>query len=292
VLALAACTAPLQAAQIVSTAKPSSAAPPADCRPVTPFVPAHFPRRPAIKNPLLPLVPGTKTVMSGTVADDNGTSHSHQIVATVSGVAKVLDGVRTLVVFERDIQDGVLQESELAFEAQDTRGTLWNVGEYPEEYDGGRLAGAPSTWIGGIAGAHPGVNMLSRPRVGIPAYLQGVAPAVEFRDCALVTSVKAKICLPGHCYRDVLVTDEWAPLDPDGGHQLKYYARGVGPIQVGAVGGTSQEVLRLTSRSRLSRAALARVDADVLEQDRRGYRVSPRVYGRTPVATLLARGDD
>ena len=56
----------------------------------------------------------------------------------------------TLVIFERDIQDGALQESELAFEAQDDQGRVWNVGEYPEEYEDGQLTGAPSTWMAGV----------------------------------------------------------------------------------------------------------------------------------------------
>jgi hypothetical protein len=85
----------------------------------------------------------------------------------------------------------------------------------------------------------------------------------------------------------VLVTEEWAPLDPDGGHQLKYYAPGVGNIKVGAIGGTNPEVLQLAKLTKLSNKELAAIRRQVLAQDRRGYKVNPNVYGRTPFATCL-----
>lgn len=129
--------------------------------------------------------------------------------------------------------------------------------------------------------------MLARPYVGRRAYLQGVAPTVEFRDCGKVSQQGRRICGPTGCYNKVMVIDEWAPLDREGGHQLKYYARGVGTIQVGASGGINQEVLKLTSRSTLSRAALAAINKRVLAQDRRGYRISKDVYRHTPRARLM-----
>lgn len=258
-----------------------------DCPSVLRFNPESFPRRPRIDNRFFPLVPGRNIVMSGTVLADDGTLHAHKIVTTVSSVTKMLDGVRTLVVFDRDFEDGQLQESELAFEAQDERGTVWNVGEYPEEYQDGALAGAPSTWISGIDHARAGVSMRAHPAVHTSAYLQGVAPSVDFRDCGKVSRTGLRLRVVGHCYNDVLVIDEWAPLDLEGGHQLKYYAPGVGSIRVGAAGGANQEVLNLTSFTKLSKAALAKVNAQVLRQDRRGYRISPEVYGHTPRAVVM-----
>jgi hypothetical protein len=259
-----------------------------DCRSVLSFDRDDFPRHPNIDNQFFPLVPGRNIIMSGTVLGEDGLLHAHQIVTTVTGVTKLLDGVQTLVVFDRDYEDGQLQESELAFEAQDTRGAVWNVGEYPEEYEDGKLAGAPSTWISGIDRAKAGVSMLAQPRVRSRAYLQGSSPSVDFRDCAKVSQTGQSLCVQGHRYSNVLVIDEWAPLDPEGGHQLKYYAPGVGGIRVAAAGGASQEVLDLTSFTMLSRAALARVNAQVLAQDRRGYRISPDVYGRTRRAVLTS----
>ncbi len=273
-----------------AAAAPASAAPrstPTDCTATVPFSRTGFPRIPRIDNRWFPLAPGSNSVLSGTVLGDDGKPHPHKIISTVSSVTKRLNGITTLVVYERDYEDGELQEAELAFVAQDERGVVWNVGEYPEEYSDGRLDGAPSTWIAGLDGARAGVSMLGFPSIGRRAYLQGVAPSVDFRDCGKVSQLGRRICGPIRCYHDVLVIDEWAPLEPEGGHQLKYYARGVGVIQVGASGGVNQEVLKLTSHSRLSRAGLAAIDRRVLAQDRRGYRVSKDVYSRTSPARLL-----
>ncbi len=256
---------------------------PADCTQAAKFQAEDFPRRARVNNKWFPLRPGTNFVMSGTVVED-GVTHQHQIVTTVTDLTKTINGVRSIIVFDRDLSDGVLQESELAFMAEDKDNRVWNVGEYPEEYVDGKLDGAPSTWIAGLARATAGVGMLPRPRVGTAAYLQGVAPKVDFRDCAQVVQTDQRVCVPVRCYHNVLVTEEWAPLEPDGGHQLKYYAPGVGNIKIGAIGGVNPEVLQLTQLTRLNGKDLAAVRQQVLDQDKRGYRVSPNVYGRTPVA--------
>jgi hypothetical protein len=247
------------------------------------FRAADFPHPARVDNKWFPLVPGTNFVMAGTVVED-GVSHRHRIVTTVTDLTKVIDGVRAIVVFDRDYSDGQVEETELAFMAQDADGRVWNVGEYPEEYANGRLKGAPSTWIAGLAGARAGVGMRAVPRLGSSAYLQGVAANVDFRDCARVVRMGERVCVPVRCYDRVLVIDEWAPLEPRGGHQRKYYAAGVGNIRVGAVGGAQPEVLELATHATLGSRALAEVRAQALRQDKRGYRISPKIYGRTPPA--------
>ncbi|HEY3089870.1 MAG TPA: hypothetical protein VGJ59_17605 [Jatrophihabitantaceae bacterium] len=278
---------PLLAA-LPASALAASPKPPANsCGPVAQFSAHHFPQRPEIDNRWLPLVPWTNTELRGTVRSDDGKLHQHSIVATVTDLTKVIDGVRTLVVFERDLDNGQLQESELAFEAQDRSGRVWNVGEYPEEYEDGQLAGAPSTWIAGIAGARAGIGMLGHPRLHTTAYEQGRAPTVGFFDCGKVTKTRQQVCVPVGCFGNVIVIDEWAPLEPEGGHQLKYYAPHIGTIKVGAVGGDTPEVLTLVKIGKLGGAALAKIRAQVIAQDRRGYRVSKKVYGLTPQVQRL-----
>jgi hypothetical protein len=80
---------------------------------------------------------------------------------------------------------------------------VWNLGEYPEEYEHGRLRGAPDTWIAGLSRARAGVLMLADPRVGTPSYLQGWAPDIEFADRARVLRTGVRSCVPVH--GDVLV---------------------------------------------------------------------------------------
>ncbi|WP_225802231.1 hypothetical protein [Streptomyces sp. NK15101] len=241
--------------------------------------PYTFPARPKVNNKFLPLKPGTRLVLTGDVAGED-----HTVVTTVTDLTKVIDGVRTVVVFDQDFNGDEIQESELAFFAQDRRGTVWRLGEYPEIYENGRLTGAPDTWISGVEGAKAGIAMLARPRVGTPTYTEGLAPEIDFLDCATVVQTGQSVCVEAGCFENVLVTDEFAPLDPEGGHQLKSYAPHVGNIKVEPVGEENPETLSLTEFTRLGREELAAVREEVLEQDARGYEISPDVYGTTPPA--------
>jgi hypothetical protein len=80
----------------------------------------------------------------------------------------------------------------------------------------------------------------------------------------------------------VLVVDEWSPGNP--GHQIKYYAPGVGLVRVGARGGDSQEYLSLTAIRHLGRDGMARVAAGAMAMDRRAYRVSKLYRVTQPAA--------
>jgi hypothetical protein len=244
----------------------------------------NFPADPKVDNQWLPLVPGTQFVYDGQVVGPDGRT-PHRVVFTVTDVTKVVNGVRTMVVWDRDMSDGELAEEELAFHAQDTDGTVWLLGEYPEEHEDGVFVGAPSTWIAGRADAQAGILMRAVPRVGTPAYFQGIAPDVEFQDKARVSEEHQKTCVPAGCYHDVLVIDEWNPLEqPQDGHQFKYHAPGVGVVRIEAVGGEEQETLKLVKVKHLGAKALARANQRVLKLDKRAYRVAGDVYRHTPPA--------
>jgi hypothetical protein len=243
-----------------------------------------------VDNRFLPYVPGSQLVLDGVVVDEAGISHPHRIVTTVTDLTKVVDGVNTVVVFDVDIQDGEVVESELFFVAQRADGSVWTLGEYPEEYDGGELAGAPSTWIAGTAGARAGIAMQAHPQEGTPTYLQGLSPDIDFKDCATVVKVDQRTCVSAGCFEHVVVTDEFAPLDPEGGHQRKLAAPGVGVVRVGAAGGVDPEELQLTSATTLCGSDLATVRRQVLAQDGRGYRVAKDVYSDTTRAKRTLRG--
>jgi len=261
------------------------------CAPVPVLDPNSFPASPAITNTFQPMVPGTQFLLDGVVVGKNGVRHPHRIQTTVTDLTKLLDGVRTVVVHEQDIQDGQLQESELYFVAQDTAGAIWTFGEYPEEYGGGKLTGAPASWLSGVANAHAGIAMLGNPQPGTPVYLQGLAPSVAFEDCASVFQTGQHVCNGSTCYDNVMVTDEFAPKDPAGGHQRKYYAPGIGTIKVGAASGVDPETLTLTQAAKLCAAAFSQIRQQALDQDGRSYSVAKSVYGSTPAAarTLTAQ---
>jgi hypothetical protein len=271
---------PAAASSGSTAATPATASPAAtDCGPPLKLDRKDFPNSPKIDNRFYPLVPGTRFVLSGVVFDEQNQSHPHQIVTTVTDLTKVVDGVRTLVVLDVDIQDGVTTEAEIFFVAQDSDGTVWTLGEYPEEYDGGTLTGAPSSWLSGVQHAHAGIAMQAKPRTGTRTYLQGIAPEVDFKDCATVVQTGLNhVCVPVKCYDNVLVIDEFAPLDPAGGHQLKYYAPGVGVIKVGAAGGVDPETLSLISVQRLCKSDMSHVRQQALAEDARSFKIEPDVF--------------
>ena len=155
---------------------------------------AAFPTTPRIDNRYLPLTPGKQYLLDGAVVGDDGKKHPHRIETTVTDLTKTIDGVHTVVVFDRDLEDGAMQESEIYFEAQDGTGTVWNFGEYPEEYANGTLKGAPRSWLPGVAGAVPGISMPAHPQTGTATYTEGLAPAVPFKDCATVVGLGRTTC--------------------------------------------------------------------------------------------------
>ncbi len=242
-----------------------------------------FPAAAKVDNRWYPLVPGTQYILEGRSNRGQGRV-PHQVVTTVTDLTKVVDGVRTAVLWDQDVNKGQLEESELAFQAQDNDGNVWLLGEYPEVYEDGKFKGAPDTWISGLQGARPGVLMRASPRVGTSSYLQGFAPEIDFSDRAKVARTGLRNCVPVNCYDNVLLIDEWNPLEPGDAHQLKYYAPGVGNIRVGAVGDPEAEVLVLVKVVRLSPAALAKVRTESLELDKRAYTVTKGLYRHTPPA--------
>lgn len=246
------------------------------------FDSTRFDRPTEIDNEWLPLRPGTQFVYEGSVTDD-GRRIPHRVVFTVTDLTKVINGVRTVVLWDRDYTEGELVEEELAFHAQDNDGNIWNMGEYPEEYEEGRFAGAPDVWLTGTGDARAGVLMRTEPREETPSYWQGLALSIEFADRAKVLETGQKTCVPVDCYDNVLVIQEWDPTEP-GAFQQKYYASGVGNVRVGWAGPNEdeKETLVLTEVRQLNPTALGNVREEALRLEERAYRISKRVYGGTP----------
>jgi hypothetical protein len=240
-------------------------------------------RSTTVDNRFLPLPPGKQWTLTGTT-----TAGKHEVVFTVTNVTKWVDHVRTVALWDRDFQDGVLAEEELAFMAQDDAGNVWSLGEYPEEIDATTGArSAPRTWLAGHLGAIPGVLMRSDPKTGTSSYLQGLAPSVQFIDKAIVSQTGQTACVSTGCYSGVLVVDEWNPqAQPQDGHQFKYHAPGLGVVQIVGKGGTEQETLALTRLRTLTGSEMAAATARTLELDRRAYGSVPDVYRHTAFATV------
>lgn len=252
-----------------------------ECGPALTFHRDNFPNPSVIDSPWFPLVPGTQMIYDGEANPGSGI-RPHRVVLTVTDLTKVIQGVRCVVVWDRDYNNGELLEAELAFFAQDKDKSVWTMGEYPEEYQNGQFLGAPSTWISGISNAEAGILVPGNPRVGVK-FLQGFAPDVNFLDCAMVYRTGESTCVPFNCYENVLVIEEGSPLDVGSGHQLKFYAGGVGNVNITPVNDPEGETLVLTNVLHLNAQAMAEARAAALRLEERAYQVN-NDYRRTQPA--------
>jgi len=243
------------------------------------FDPAQFSQPTQVDNEWFPLPPGAQLTFEGFTSSE-GEQLTHRVIFTVTDLVKEIAGIKTVVAWERDFSADELVEAELVFFAQADDGTVWSLGQYPEEYDQGKIIDSP-TWIHGVEEAVAGISMQADPQPSTESYSQGWGPAVEYTDRGMVSKEGQQVCVPFDCYEDVLVIDETSLLEPDA-HQLKFFASGVGNIKVDWTGeDQTQETLELTEFKMLDAAALAEVRAEALTLEASAYANSPDVYGLT-----------
>jgi hypothetical protein len=243
----------------------------------------NFDNSAKVDNKWFPLQPGTQVVYKGFTEED-GKRVPARVVQTVTDLTKVINGVRTVVVWDVDYKDGKVKESEIIFFAQDKDGNVWLLGELREVYDEAEFVGSRA-WLAGLDGSHAGIMMKADPRPGTPSYSQGYAPPpFNWADRGAVEKVGQKACVPAGCYKDVLVIAESSKHEGPDAQQLKYYAPGVGYIKVGwrGKGEKLRETLELAEIVKLTPDALAKARAEALEIEKRAY-----LYGRTPPAELM-----
>lgn len=233
-----------------------------------------------------PLEPGTYLEYRGSSLED-GERLRHSVEITVTDLTKVIDGVETVVVWERDYTEGELVEAELAMFAQDTDGNVWHLGQYPEEYEDGEIVETP-TWIHGYEGATAGVTIHATPQLGTPDYAMGFAPPpLNWVDRGRVLKTGERVCVPANCYDNVVVIEEFETGLPDA-YQDKFYGPGVGVVKVGWRGAKdeSKEVLRLVEARTLSAPELAKARDAALKLEKSAYNISKDVYAKTEPAKV------
>jgi len=243
------------------------------------FDPRNFSNPTNVTHQWFPLKSGTQWTYDG-ITEDNGKVAPHHVVFTVTDLTKVIAGVRSVVVWEQDFSEGELVESETVFFAQANDGAVWQLGQYPEVYEKGKLTENPA-WIHGVQEAHAGIVMEAKPQPGTPSFSQGWAPAVEYSDRAQTHQMGQETCVPAGCYKEVLVVKEYA-LDEPNAFQYKYYAPGVGSVRVGWSGeDRTKEKLELIKVVQLSAAERATANAGALSLEKHAYAINPKVYGQT-----------
>jgi uncharacterized protein YbaA (DUF1428 family) len=238
----------------------------------------NFSRPTIIDNKYMPLKPGSQVVYEGWTLDDEDKRVSHKVIDVVTDLVKEINGIETVVVWERDIKNGKLEESELAFRAQDDKGNVWHFGEVTEVYDENiKLIGA-KVWMDGRLGAKSGIIMPAKPAVGTPSFSQGFASGVyKWDDRGQVRKVGEKVTVPAGAFKDVTVIEEWSSGErKKGALQLKYYAPSIGYVKVGFEGNDPvKETLELTKVSQLNAKEMDDARAEALMVEERSF-----YYGR------------
>ncbi|NTU52056.1 MAG: hypothetical protein HGA94_06455 [Candidatus Aminicenantes bacterium] len=156
-----------------------------------------------------------------------------RLVITVLDETKLVDGVETRVVEERESKGGALAEisrNHFAFNTAD-RGVYY-FGEEVDIYKNGKVVGHEGAWESGKGGARFGLMIPGRPVVGARFY-QEVAPGVAM-DRAEVAALDASIKTPAGVFEGCLKFIETTPIEPFA-RESKIYAPGIGLVKDGSL---------------------------------------------------------
>jgi hypothetical protein len=189
-----------------------------------------------IDNPYWPMAPGSRWVYR---------EDGQRVEVTVTDRTKEILGIQATVVHDVVSEDGELVEDTLDWYAQDKDGNVWYLGEATKEYENGKVKTTEGSWQAGVHGAEAGVILPGTPEVG-QTYRQEYYEG-EAEDAGAILSLDEWVQVPAGKYRDVLMTKDYTPLDPDI-LEHKFYAKGVGPVLVVGISGGSdrEELVRFT----------------------------------------------
>ena len=235
-------------------------------------------------NRWLPLAPGTQWVREG--ATDVGHRRvPHRVVSTVTSVSKTVDGVRTIAVYDLDVDAGQVTQESLDYYAEDDAANVWYLGSYTEQVEGGRYVSVQDAWLAGVDGGRPGILMPGEPRTGTPPFSIARPPG-EDGDVAQVVKTGQRTCVPFRCFTGVLVVREGKSSAPD--NEFKYYAPGVGQVlNTPRSASQHRDLEKLVNLTRLSAAGLDEVNAAALKLDRHARTQKPKVFGGSSPAAVL-----
>ena len=189
-----------------------------------------------IDNKYFPLKPGTIFVYRGKTAD----ATEGDTVKVTSDI-KTIMGVECVIVDDKVAEDGKLTEQTYDWYAQDKEGNVWYFGENSKEYENGKVKSTGGSWEAGKDGAEPGIIMPADPKIG-ETYRQEYYKG-EAEDMARALKLDGSVEVPYGSFDNVLVTDEWTPLEKNVAEH-KFYVPGVGNVKEIATKGP-QETLKL-----------------------------------------------
>ena len=171
------------------------------------------------------LEPGFRLLLAGKTVQGS----EEELAVTVLDETRVVDGMETRVVEEREWRDGQLIEVSRNFFAMcEETGDVFYFGEEVDMVQDGQVVSHTGAWRAGEDGARAGLIMPGEPAVGM-RYCQEIAPGVAM-DRAEVVSLDDTLETPAGEFSDCLKTKEGTALNPLE-QEYKVYAPDIGLIQ-------------------------------------------------------------
>jgi hypothetical protein len=192
-----------------------------------------------IDNSRWPMTVGSRWVYR--VTDYSDGSVQRDVIKVTNQTKMIADGIEARVVSDIVTDHGTPTEVTKDWYAQDSDGNVWYFGENTLEYKHGKPSDN-GTWEAGVDGNLPGLALPAEPKVGMSyreEYSKGLA-----EDQSRVLALDAQAQVPAGHYKDVLMTEDFSPIEPNVS-ELKFYAKGSGQavLAVDVSGGSDMEQL-------------------------------------------------
>src|SRR3989442_7492885 len=154
------------------------------------------------------------------------------LIITVLNETKIVDGVETRVVEERETKNGQLIEVARNYFAISRRtNDVFYFGEDVDMSKYGKVVTHDGSWLSGVNGAKCGLIMPGQPLVNA-SYYQEVAPGAAM-DRATIISTTETVYTPAGEFTNCLKIRETTPLQVI--TEYKYYAPGIGMVRDGTL---------------------------------------------------------
>jgi hypothetical protein len=174
------------------------------------------------RNQYFVLEPGFQRILEG---------GGERFVNTVLDDTKMVDGVETRVVIEKETKDGKIAEISFNYYAISKKtNSVYYFGEHVDIYKNGKIVAHDGSWLSGVKKARFGMMMPGVALLGA-RYHHEVAPG-DAMDRAEIVSATETVKTPAGEFKNCLKVKETTPLEPNN-IGFKYYAPGIGMVQDG-----------------------------------------------------------
>lgn len=172
------------------------------------------------RNPYFVLEPGFQLVLEG---------GDTKLQITVLHETKVVDGVNTRVVEEREWKGGKLYEvARNYFAVCEQTKDVFYFGEEVDFYENGKVVKHDGTWLAGASGNRAGLMMPGNPKSKMK-YYQEIAPGIAM-DRAEIISLDETCKTPAGTFTKCMKVKEGSEIDITAS-EYKYFAPSIGLIR-------------------------------------------------------------